>query len=265
MHHQPQGHSRIERIRSRPIVTGLIAYFIVLFILLGLAGIAYRPLLARYHYSNGYTWNQQRDFDKAIVYYTEAIRLDPRYADAYFARGYAWNEKKRFENAIADYSEAIRLDPHNANTYLNRGYVHSGNKDFDKAIADYTEAIQLRPNDADAYKYRGFARSSIRDYEDALNDFDQAIRLDPNDAFSHVSVAWILTNGPDERIRDTKRAVAFATKACELSGWKSPDHLKVLSSACAATGDFESAVKWQSAADALRSDSQGKTAGKPRS
>jgi tetratricopeptide (TPR) repeat protein len=264
MQDQSQGHHRIEWIHRRPIVTAIVAYFIVLAILVGLVAIAYRPLLARYHYSQGYTSGQRKDFDTAIIYYTEAIRLDPRYSDAYFARGFAWNEMKQFDSAIADYSEAIRLDPQNASTYLNRAYVHSGKKEFKTAIADYTEAIRLRPNDAEAYKNRGFARSSMKEYEKALADFNQAIRLEPNDAFSYVSVAWILTNSPDKRIRDTKRAVAMATKACEMSGWKAASHLESLAAACAATSDLESAVKWQTAANRLHSDPQEKTAGEQR-
>ena len=79
-----------------------------------------------------------------------------------------------------------------------------------------------------------------------------------------MSVAWILTKCPDERIRDGKRAVESATKACELSGWKEPISLETLAAACALSGDFESAVKWQTKANALYSDPKEKTEGEGR-
>ena len=49
----------------------------------------------------------------------------------------------------------------------------------------------------------------------------------------------------------TDQEVALATKAWELSGWKDASHLETLAAAYAATGDFDSAVKWQTAANAL--------------
>jgi tetratricopeptide (TPR) repeat protein len=49
--------------------------------------------------------------DKAIGDYSEAIRLDPNYANAYCGRGIAYYEVENYDKAISDYSEAIRLDP----------------------------------------------------------------------------------------------------------------------------------------------------------
>src|SRR5262245_38383663 len=113
MQEQPRICLEPSGFRRRPLLLAIVAYCTLVAVFLALAAVAYRPLLARYYYSRGYTWNQRRAFAKAIAEYDEAIRLDPRYADAYFARGYAWNEQKQFDRAIADYTEAIRLYPKN--------------------------------------------------------------------------------------------------------------------------------------------------------
>jgi len=55
-------------------------------------------------------WFNKGEFDKAIWYCTEAIRLHPNLADAFNRRGRAWSRKREFEKALADYTEAIRLD-----------------------------------------------------------------------------------------------------------------------------------------------------------
>ena len=69
----------------------------------------------------------------------------------------AYRVKGENDRAIADYTEAIRLDPKNANAYSNRGYAYSDKGDTDRAIADFTEAIRLDPKFAIAYNNRGLA------------------------------------------------------------------------------------------------------------
>ena len=61
------------------------------------------------------------EYDKAIAHYSEALRLNPKDADAYYNRGIAWERRGEYDKAIADYSEAIRLNPNYADAYYNRG------------------------------------------------------------------------------------------------------------------------------------------------
>src|SRR5262249_24628007 len=44
---------------------------------------------------------------------------------------------------------------------------------------------------------------------------------------------------------DGQRAVAHATRACELTGWKAPGRINTLAAACAEAGDFDKAVEYQ--------------------
>ena len=107
-------------------------------------------------FESGVSAFQKGDLDKAIADFTEAIRLDPKYAQAYYNRGYAY-WKGDFDKAIADFTEAIRLDPKYAKAYCSRGICLQDKGDYDKAIADYTEAIRLDPKYAKAYYNRGMA------------------------------------------------------------------------------------------------------------
>ncbi|HXD87029.1 MAG TPA: hypothetical protein VN641_11075, partial [Urbifossiella sp.] len=60
-----------------------------------------------------------------------------------------------------------------------------------------------------------------------------------------VDLAWLYATCPDGKYRDGKKAVALASKACEMTDWKGGCSLAALAGAYAETGDFEKAVKYQ--------------------
>ena len=117
--------------------------------------------------------------DEEIMCYTEAIRLNPEYAEAYYNRGLARSDKGDLEGAIKDYNQAILLNPNDAEAYYNRGVTGYERGDLEGALKDYNQAIRLNPNDAEAYYNRGLARSDKGDLDGALKDYNQAIRLKP--------------------------------------------------------------------------------------
>src|SRR5262249_10177155 len=76
----------------------------------------------------------------------------------------------------------------------------------------------------------------------------EAMRLDPGDTEAYNNLAMVLAACPDATYRDGKRAVDAATRACALTGWKSPYFLDTLAAASAEAGGFDAAVGWQTRA-----------------
>src|SRR5262249_39549909 len=45
------------------------------------------------HHQRGLSYRSKGDFDRAIADYSEAIRLDPKYAEVYYLRGVAYRNR----------------------------------------------------------------------------------------------------------------------------------------------------------------------------
>ena len=73
----------------------------------------------------------------------------------------------------------------------------------------------------------------------------QAILLDGKDAWCYNQLAWVQATCSDASVRNGKEAVAAATKACELTGWRNWQFVDTLAAACAEAGDFKRAVELQ--------------------
>jgi tetratricopeptide (TPR) repeat protein len=198
---------------------------------------------AVFYYNRGMAWRKKKDFDKAVNDFDEAIRLDPKYVDAYEWRGLTWEVKKDYEKATKDFDEANRLRP-NAFLYFYASRLRMAKGDYDNAIKGLNEAIRLDPNET-YYCVRAEAWYSKKDYDKAIKDFDEAIVLDPKCTDAFHWLAWVLATCPKENVRDGKRAIRLATKACDLTDWKSSLELSTLAAAYAETGQFDEAERYQ--------------------
>ena len=196
-------------------------------------------------------WYSKKAYDKAIADFDLALRLDPKNTAAFIGRGMTRAAQKQYTLAIADQSEAIWLDPLSIAAFFNRGLAWQSKKEYAKAIVDFNLAIRIDPQQAAVFRQRGASWEAQKSYGKAIADFNEAIRIDSGDALAYRARAWLLATCPDRKLRDAKLAVASASKACELTRWNETTALESLAAVCAATGDFESAVRWQTKSNAL--------------
>jgi len=194
----------------------------------------------------------ESDPDKMIEIFTQALTLDPGYAEPYLWRGYAYTLKKDYDQAFRDYGKAIEIQPAEGNNYRTRGYAYLDLKEdlkaaedfskaaelgnstammyaeatriyyekgmFDKAVELNTGAIKKSPNDAGHYVKRGYSYLGMKNYEKALSDFDQAVKLNPAypDGYRGRAETYSYLN----RIKDT---VDDINEYLRLGGGKNPD------------------------------------------
>jgi len=164
---------------------------------------AYNALLQGNFYFNRSTAEDDR---KAIGYYEEAIRLDPRYALAYarlsIAAGnlpitYGSIATKEGQEALAkaraSAKRALELDPNLAEAHSAQGVVLSFvDFNFAAAEAEYRRAVELAPQYAGATTNLATLLSRLGRLDEAVALQKRAIALEPLRVNSHTNLAVYL-------------------------------------------------------------------------
>jgi tetratricopeptide (TPR) repeat protein len=158
-----------------------------------------------------------RELDRAIQDYGDAITLNPRSAPQYIARGAVWGLKGDDAHALADYGEAIKLDPKSALAYNARGDFFRDRGDYDKAIVDYGNAIANQPGDLTAVGNRALAEFYTGDFPKAATDFKKIVAGQPNT----YSSLWLYLSSAHTSPRDASGDLAAATSKI-TPDWSAP-------------------------------------------
>jgi tetratricopeptide (TPR) repeat protein len=169
-------------------------------------------------------------------------------------------ESGKVTEALAMIDQVIATDPNNWRSYFLKSAVLILAKRGGEALKEIDTSINLaRRSNVSAgllsELYESKARSCIDygRYDEAKKSLEQAVHLQPMDPTTLNDLAWMLATSKDSRVRDGRRAVAIATKACSLSNWKNAFSVDTLAAASATAGNFADAVKYQQLAISLLS------------
>src|SRR5262249_37129390 len=106
--------------------------------------------------ANGATWQNigdilldGEDFQGAITYFEQALRLAPELAKAHNALGIAWKQLGEWGKPIACFREAVRHAPSLLVAYNNLGMALRAQGQWAQAITAFEQALTLSPENAD--------------------------------------------------------------------------------------------------------------------
>jgi TolB-like protein/Flp pilus assembly protein TadD len=193
---------------------------------------AYNALLQGNFYNNR---NTAEDTRKAIGYYEEAIRLDPRYALAYaklsvtarnLTTGYgsiaAEEIKDATAKARASAQTALALDPNLAEAHSAQGLVLKDIEfNFVAAEAEYRRAFELAPHNPVVISSLANLNAELGRLEEGVALAHRAIALDPLRTQTHFNLAIYLISLSryDEAEVGMRKAIALEPRSAQNYMW----------------------------------------------
>ena len=187
--------------------------------------------------------------ERAMCDCNMAAMLVPELADVYDYRGRVFSRLKKYDKCVADYTRAIELSTNNCWYYYSRGRALANLDEYVPAIADLSKALELSQDNheliSEMLGSRGLLYSKIGNFDKGIADCKKAVETDTNCELALNNLAWLLATAPKAKLRDGKKAVDYAKRACELTDWQDAYCLGTLAAAYAEVGNFDEAVKWE--------------------
>jgi len=189
--------------------------------------------------------NQQAGNDAdASADVEQILERDPRNEQALELRGLLAADRADYPAAIRDFRRLVGAHPDDAVLMSQLGMLYLAARQPREAVRRFTRALEIDAEHFPSIRGRSDALISIGDHERALADLERAHAVRPDDTGVLNNLAWLLATSPEESLRDGKRAVELATKACEATEWKEAHIMSTLAAGYAEQGEFEKAREY---------------------
>lgn len=172
---------------------------ISLFLLLTSSGCMLRMLStqqANDQLTQGNQAMESKQFEQAIRFYNEAIRIKPDFATPYYNRGLAYFDQKQYEMALEDFEKAKQTLSDIDRLALWEILIMRGRalyllKRYEEALADYNQALEIKPGDVGGLNNRGITYKRLKHWQKATEDLEKAISIDPQDPIPYCNLGIV--------------------------------------------------------------------------
>jgi tetratricopeptide (TPR) repeat protein len=136
----------------------------------------------------------------------------PLKADTHFAAGQFAESQGAAPQAIKQYEEAVRLNPRHAQALFRLGTLYAQAQDYPAAIGAWKKYLGVTNNSAIGFSNLGFAQQLAEDYPAAEASYKSAIQRDPKNRASRVNYGVMLAKlgRPDEALAQFKAVLSPA-------------------------------------------------------
>ncbi len=195
-----------------------------------------------------------KNTSKALADVQRALVITPGLVKAVYLRALIYASQGKFDTAILEMKKIVESDANAPPFQIQLARLLHGSGRPRAAVAELDKVLSDDEANIEARRLRADALLSYGEQKKAVADYEYILKAEPNAKGTLNNLAWVLATSPDENIRNAKRAIEIAVKACEATDYKTPHVLSTLAAAHAEAGDFEKAKEWSQKAVDLAVD-----------
>lgn len=135
------------------------------------------PDSAHGHFSKGWFWTQEENYQMAASEYQAALRMMPRFAEARNNLASAYFNLGRFAESIREYEAVLRQHPEWSETHLSLGCAYYKSKMIPAAIQAWSKTVQLNPDLFIAHYYLGLVYEKLGRKSEARHHYQTFLQL----------------------------------------------------------------------------------------
>jgi len=185
-------------------------------------------LLGRMHLAN-------KNHEKAIAHFDQALRQNKNAANAYFWKGMTFEKLGKYEQAFSSYQTTIEQDPEHVSAYNHLGLLHANNFN-EEGLNYYDLGLAVDPNSFELKRNKAFLLKDIERYDEAIALIRTLTNEDPMyaEGFYNIGNVFIASyrdnQDPVTQKSITDSAIFYFEKATQiapeyLSAWFNHAHV----------------------------------------
>lgn len=190
----------------------------------------------------------EEDYEEARADVDRALELRPGLPQGFILRSAIAMNTEDYRQAVADLRQLLRRDPGNKGLLLQVAAVYLADERPSMAVDVYDEILAEDPEAWAAVSGRADALLGLGRHKEAVKYYEKVLQANPDDSNVLNNLAWVLATSTFDDLRDGKRALELAEKACELTEFKAAHIVSTLAAGHAELGDFDKAREWSSKA-----------------
>lgn len=127
----------------------------------------------------GWLAYQDKDYEKAIQFYTAAIKYEPRAITPHLGLTYTYKAMEKPKETLSAAREGINVDQYNFALLLIAGELLYNQRDYRKAETYFDRAHHQRPEDTTALSWLGWAQIAQGQMKLAAPNFEKLRLMNP--------------------------------------------------------------------------------------
>jgi lipoprotein NlpI len=160
--------------------------FFLLTVLTALTGEPAAPAGFQETLRNGQEAEQKGLLGRALGYYEQAQKIDPKRLEAFYFGGNVLARQGKHEEAITAFTKALEIEPKASTVYKLRGEERFKVGEVEKSVEDFDRYIALEPQQEPWYWKRGISLYYAGRYEDGRKMFEKHQTVNSSDVENAV-------------------------------------------------------------------------------